>query len=69
MSLFFVIDATENLTSWSNKTESGEKFRSVKSARKRALELAASEPGKKFYICQVLNAAVADVASPKITAP
>lgn len=58
---FYVIDAEDGSTSWSYKTESGECFKTVPAAQKRALELANSEPGKIFFICQAIQCAQAPV--------
>lgn len=57
----FVVTDGEGNISWSAKTESTEKFSTFKAAKKRAEELAASEPGTIINIYELTAQAVAPV--------
>lgn len=60
----YVVVDEDNLTSWSDKPEGAERFPTLKAARKRATELAKTEPGKPFTIfeaCSVVSAPVGPV--------
>lgn len=57
---FYVIDE-EHGTSWSAKTDAAEYFTSEAAAMKRATDLANSEPGKTYYVCQATRFAVCKI--------
>lgn len=63
---FFVV-GPDNLTSWSDKTESAERFKSIEAATKRAKELAECEPGEEFVVCQVVRRVACPVGKPAVT--
>ena len=63
MASAYVVVGEDNLTSWSDKTESGERFSTLKAARRRAAELANNEPGTVFTIFQSHSEAVAPVGA------
>lgn len=66
---FYVIDTVQRATSWPAKenADCGERFASLKTAQKRAEELAESEPGKMFEIVQSVAEVECPVGKPKIT--
>lgn len=49
---YFVIDG-QNLVSWSTKKNEAECFKTYDAARRRAAEIAESEPGTEVLICEV----------------
>ena len=57
---WFVIDGTENLTSWSSKTDKAEDFANRTAALKRAARMAKEEPHKAFYVCQTTDLLVVE---------
>lgn len=62
---YAVVDADNNI-SWSEKTEKGEVFSSLKAAQKRASEIADCEPGKTVGIYQLVSEAIAEVSPVEI---
>jgi hypothetical protein len=63
---FFVIDAEGN-PSWSVKNEAPEHFKNQAAARKRAEEMAESEPGSPVYVAQAIETVKCEVSPPKRT--
>ena len=57
---FYVIDE-DNQTSFNAKKDAPEHFTKRRAAQKRAVELANSEPGKMFFICETIQFADAEV--------
>lgn len=58
---FVVIDQEGNV-SWNEKTEKGENFSTFKAARKRAEEIAASEPGGVVSVYELTAESLCAVA-------
>ncbi len=59
---FYVIDEDDQI-SYSAKKEAPEHFDTEAAARRRAVALANTEPGKAFYICESIKFADAEVAA------
>lgn len=57
---YYVINE-ENQTSYSAKKEAPEHFITEAASRRRAVELANTDPGKVFYICESVKFADAEV--------
>lgn len=64
---FVVVDGNGN-TSFDSKKEESEKFSTYKSAKRRADELAKSEPGKPVSICEVIAKIECVVSKPTTVA-
>lgn len=65
---YFVING-ENCVSWSANKDESECFKTYNAARKRAAEIAESEPGTEVLICEtrfILRAAVNPVTIDKL---
>lgn len=63
MKRWYVIDESENLTSYSAKKEVAEFFLTKRAARQRAVHLANTEPGKLFFIAETVEFAESEVST------
>lgn len=63
---FYVIDAEENVTSYSPSKDKSEFFTTEAAAMKKATDLADSEPGKTFFICATTRYAVCNVQQAQV---
>ena len=65
MARWYVID--ENLTSFNEKTEQGEFFKSEARALVRAKELADRSPGDEIFVCKVTHRVLCAVLPAKVS--
>lgn len=64
---YYVIDGDDNITSYSEKLDEYERFKTESAASARALQLATTEPSKVFYICKAIKAVTCPVGPVKVT--
>lgn len=61
--IWVVVNSDGNV-SWSAKTEAPEQFSTPMAARRRAVEIAESNPGEPCYVCKAVGKAVAKITAP-----
>ena len=68
MTAKWYVIGSDNLTSWSEKTEDAECFKSEKQALARANEIANESPGQEIFVCLAVKRVLCAVLPPKASA-
>ena len=63
-SRYVVIDS-DSMTTWSDKNDHGESFKSFKNAERRAQEVARDEPGKSVGIYERIASVIVEIGAPR----